>query len=180
MRCLDRHHHPFSTDEENLTARLLERHADRKITGHALEKLPAQVVGDAFRRVLHSWNGQLLNADRALFIALEAGELQGQHLEKLGKLISGLPAEKRDLLGVVLKSLQQFKEETPDVCKRLGPALIPGFEIWDRTPARIMEFMINHVDQLFPFLPSPDRLQRDLQSSPIRFDPPNALKPALV
>jgi hypothetical protein len=172
--------HPFETDKSRLTARLLERHADGQISNDALENLPAQVLGDCFRRLLHSWNGQLLNADRALLVALEAGELQGQHLEQLGNLINGLPVEKRDLLGVVLKSLQQFGDELGDVCTRLAPALMPGFEIWSRTPARIMGFMITNVDKLFPALPSMEQLKRDLESSPVRFDPPDAIKQLLM
>jgi hypothetical protein len=172
--------HPFETDRAEVTARLLERHADRRVTGGALEKLPAQVLGDCLRRMLHSWNGQLLNADRTMLVALEAGELQGQHLEQLGNLIRGLPGEKRDLLGVVLKSLRQFDDELGDVCTRLAPALIPGFDIWDKTPPRIMKFMIDHLDQLFPALPSLEQLRRNLQSSPIRFYPPDAISEALA
>lgn len=172
--------HPFETDKADVTARLLERFADRRITSDAVKKLPAQVLGDCFRRLLHSWDGQLLNADRAMLVSLDCGELQGQHLEQLGHLISALPGEKRDFLGVVLKSLQQFDDELGDVCKRLAPALIPGFEIWDRMPERIMKFMVNQVDQLFPALPPLEKLQRDLQSSPIRFSPPDAIRQALV
>lgn len=91
-----------------------------------------------------------------------------------------MPREKRDLLGVVLKSLEQFGDELSDVCERLGPALMPGFEIWDKTPARIMKFMMRNLDKLFPALPSLDQLQLDLQSTPIRFDPPQAIRQAMA
>jgi hypothetical protein len=172
--------HPFETDKGVLTGRLLEKHADSKIDSESLAKLPAQVLGDTFRRLLHSWNGQLLNASRDLLVSLEAGDLQGQQLEQLGNLIDGLPREKRDLLGVVLKSLEQFGDELGDVCERLGPVLIPGFEIWDKTPARTMKFMVRNLDQLFPDLPTLDQLQLDLQSTPIRFDPPDAIRQAMA
>jgi len=81
---------------------------------------------------------------------------------------------------VVLKSLEQFGDELGDVCERLGPVLIPGFEIWDKTPARTMKFMLRNLDQLFPDLPSLDQLQLDLQSTPIRFDPPEAIRQAMT
>jgi hypothetical protein len=172
--------HPFETDKGELTGKLLESHADSKLDSKSLAKLPAQVLGDAFRRLLHSWNGQLLDASPDLLIALEAHDLQGQRLEQFGNLIDSLPPEKRDLLGVVLKSLVQYSDELSDICERLGPTLMPGFEIWDRTPARTMKFMMRNLDRLFPALPSIDQLQLDLKSTPIRFEPPDEFGQAMA